>query len=73
LRCKNQKIKIDDNKIIHSLNSLVNSIIGCKSDLNIEKDDFMKIAKFEQDLDSSKVDVNGEITVHNDKTIYIIK
>ncbi|ORX51448.1 hypothetical protein BCR36DRAFT_351232 [Piromyces finnis] len=60
LRCKNQKTKIDDNKIIHSLNSLVNSILKCKEELHIENDDFMRIAKFEQDLDSSKVSVNGE-------------
>jgi len=60
LRCKNQKVKIDENKIIHSLNSLVNSILKCKTELNIENDDFITIAKFEQDLDSSKVNVNGE-------------
>jgi len=31
--------------------------------LNIENDDFVTIAKFEQDLDSSKVNVNGETMV----------
>ncbi|OUM65694.1 hypothetical protein PIROE2DRAFT_7281, partial [Piromyces sp. E2] len=60
LRCKNQKSKLEDNKIIHSLNSLVNSILKCKEELQIENDDFMTIAKFEQELDSSKVNVNGE-------------